>query len=197
MYKIYGKHAINCIMNNSKRKTKKKHKDYVETDKLFIETPLDEIIANYKRIILLDNNKDVRNVGSIIRSAAILGFAVLLRDRCCVNEISVKCASGGMDKTAITFVSDIRNTINKLKNNEFWFVALNENGSKDTIKFDKIVLIIGAEDCGISGVLLDACDHKWCLNSMDVFNIYNASVSASIAMYEMFRMQSLSQKTNI
>lgn len=183
MYKIYGKHAIKAILNNPKRKNVKQIEDYVMIKELFIPTDLDEILVNYDRIILVDNTTDVRNIGSIIRSAAILGFAVLLRDKCCINDITVKCASGGMDQTSITFVKDMQNTINKIKKHDFWFVALNENGRINPPKFNKIVLVVGAEGNGISNLVLSNCDYTWQLDSSGEFNIYNASVSAAIAMY--------------
>jgi 23S rRNA (guanosine2251-2'-O)-methyltransferase len=187
MYKIFGQHAMNGVMLNNRRKYKKLQKDHVETDKLLIETSLDDMLAQCNNIIILDNAKDVRNVGSIIRSAAILGFGVLLRNRCCINEISVKCAAGGVDNTPITFISDITNTIKKIKQHGFWFVALNEHGSNITPTFDKTVLVVGAEDCGISELVYKNCDQSWRLDSHGDFNVYNASVSASIAMYEIFK----------
>lgn len=183
MYKIFGKHVINAIKNNPKRKGFSLQKDHILTKELFISSTLDEILTNYKKIILIDNATDIRNIGSIIRTAAILNYAVLLREKCRINTITIECAAGGTEYTSITIIKNLATTIKHIKKNGFWIVGLNENGRLNPPNFKKILLVVGAEGLGISQLLLTNCDCLWQLKSCGPFNIYNASISAAIGMY--------------
>ena len=183
MYKIIGKHSIRAVLNNPKRKNIVKKDDYLLVSELFIETDLDTIIKNYEKIILLDNMTDIRNIGSIIRSAAILGFAVLLRNTCTINEMTVKCASGGIDSTAICYINNTKENIKKLKKNDFWIVGLDERGTEEALNLKKIVLVIGSEGDGMSHMIAQECDVIYKLKTPGNMFTYNASVAAAIGMY--------------
>jgi 23S rRNA (guanosine2251-2'-O)-methyltransferase len=146
-------------------------------------TDLDVIMQNYDRVILLDNLTDQRNIGSIIRTAAICGFAVLLREKSTINEFTIKCASGGTENTDICSVKNIQETLTKLKKNGFWIIGLSENGELSQPNgFNKIVLVIGSEGDGISSLVKANCDLLWKLKGGE-FNVYNASNASAIAMY--------------
>lgn len=145
---------------------------------------LDFIIANYKNVVLLDNLTDQINIGSIIRTAAICGFAVMLREKSTINDFTLKCASGGVNYTSICKVKNIQETLKKLKQNGFWIIGLSEKGSVEKPSgFDKKVLVVGSEGDGISMLVKNNCDILWRLKGNKNFDVYNASNAAAIAMY--------------
>ena len=205
MFKISGKHSIESAEKNPKRKHKiffGKTKDYeslnlkckfienkesfLQVSELFIESSLKDILDS-KKIIILDGLEDPRNIGSIIRSAAILGFNVLIRENkgCKINETVIKCASGGIDNTKIKYIKNTCETLKKIKENDFWIYSLDERGEEININknIEKKALIIGAEGKGISSLCKNHCDFLLKLKGKDNFSTYNASIAASLGMY--------------
>lgn len=206
LFKISGNHAIKEIINNPNRNVVSIHgsvefykniipinkinvskENYVFVNEIFVESSLHDIIKTYNRIILVDKMEDTRNLGSIIRSAAILGYAVLIREEGCgITPMVVQCASGGTEQVKIHILKNTKTSIDILKNNGFWFLSLSEKKLttiSKTMDIDKLAIVIGCEFSGISKMIFDCCDFNLMLSGNDKFNIYNASVAASIAMY--------------
>lgn len=206
MFRIVGKHAIKAASKNLRRKhiiffgSQEKYKEYgldcaiilhkenfLQVDKIFIESSFKHIL-NYKKIIILDGIEDPRNMGSIIRSAAILEFAVLIRSGkgLEINETVAKCASGGLDYTPIGFMKNTVETMKKLKNEGYWIYTLDEEGETQNKIMDKLVIIIGSEGHGVSALMKKQCDFLWKLKCNAKFPTYNASIAATLAMYLAF-----------
>ena len=205
--RIYGKHSILAAAKNPQRVKKifyghkndfinlelnkykclystNKEETFLKTNELFIETPLEQMF-NEKRIILLDSLQDPGNIGSIIRTAAILNYGVLIRKReCLINETVVKCASGGVDNTKISYINNIKENLEKFKQNSFQIISLSENNEENIkFNFEKFILIIGSEGFGVNKMLLEESDNIYSLKTLKNFSTYNASVAAAIAMY--------------
>jgi 23S rRNA (guanosine2251-2'-O)-methyltransferase len=178
---------IGRLVFNMNEKRIGKHALKAMTNMKFQFSDLDYVMNHYKNIILLDNLTDQRNIGSIIRTAAICEFAVLLREKSSINEFTLKCSSGGTEYTDICNVRNIQETLNRLKQNGFWVIGLSEKGSREVpVGFDKKVLVIGSEGDGISTLVKNNCDLLWRLNGSSNFDVYNASNAAAIGMYMMF-----------
>lgn len=203
MYKIFGKHSIKAASENKKRKHRiffgsreeyenlnlncefcQNKESFLQVREIFVESPIEEILQSNK-IIILDGLEDPRNIGSIIRSAAILGFNVLIREGKGgkINETVLKCASGAVEIIKIAYIKNCTETIKKIKNNSFWVFALDEKGSETFNKVEKVCFVIGAEGDGISSLVKKNCDFLLKLSSEGNFSTYNASVAAAIAMY--------------
>ena len=95
-----------------------------------------------------------------------------------------------IDNINIISVSNLVNTIKKLKDNGFWIVGTALENSVDYRKIDyngKIALVIGNEGSGISDLVAKNCDFLAKIPMYGETNSLNASVAAGIMIYEVVR----------
>lgn len=148
-----------------------------------------DIIKNYKKILVLDGMKDPTNLGNIIRSAAVFGYGIVIQKSGSVGitPIVSKIAAGGLEYIDICYVSNIKNFLNKIiKNNTFMIVALTEYAEKnifETSNHEYICLIVGSENEGIRKTVLEMCDTLVKIpESNSKFKTLNAATAAAIGM---------------
>ncbi len=202
MYSIYGKHSIIAAAKNIKRSGQifygfkdiyheygleceykyGNQEPYLLVNELFVKS---HFFRN--RIIFLDGIMDVGNIGAIIRSAAVCEYDVLLRREhgCAINETVVRCASGGIEYINIDYIniSDL-----KTRFSDYFIYALTEKGTisiQHAPKNEKIILIVGSEDSGISLALLKITDLLCYIPGNSKFMTLNASVAAGLAMFNL------------
>jgi 23S rRNA (guanosine2251-2'-O)-methyltransferase len=141
---------------------------------------------NINRVLVLDHLQDVQNIGSIMRSMIALNFQCLIinqKGSPDLEQCGIKSASGAMEKIKIIQVPNIRYAISELKRQDFTCIALDHAGKNLDIKFEKIALVVGSEEEGISNIVKAECDHLIKLNTNLDFPILNVAVAAAIAMY--------------
>jgi 23S rRNA (guanosine2251-2'-O)-methyltransferase len=201
---ITGKHAIKAAINNPSRRdivfygSRKAALEYgfngmvMEDKEEKLQVNEYTIYSDYddlpNRCILIDSMMDPGNCGSIIRSAAILGYGVLIRDRGSpINETVVRCAAGGVDCTPIVKIKNLDDMFRKLRERDYWLIGLSSEGKTliNDVKLEKTVLVIGAEGKGISHLIEENCDLLVRLQTSGKMQIYNASVAAALAMYQL------------
>ena len=138
-------------------------------------------------VVILDN------LGAIIRTceAASVKSIIMPRDRQVqINATVMKTSVGTLDNINIISVSNLVNTIKKLKDNGFWIVGTALENSVDYRKIDyngKIALVIGNEGSGISDLVAKNCDFLAKIPMYGETNSLNASVAAGIMIYEVVR----------
>ncbi len=153
-----------------------------------LEDLLDEEV-----IIILDHLEDPHNLGAIIRTCEAAGIkgVIIPKDRQVgVNATVMKTSAGTLDNVSVVLVSNIVNTIEKLKKNGFWVVGTSLENSVDYREIDyqgKIVLVIGNEGAGISDLVAKKCDFLAKIPMYGETNSLNASVAAGIMIYEIIR----------
>ncbi|MBQ6497666.1 MAG: 23S rRNA (guanosine(2251)-2'-O)-methyltransferase RlmB [Bacilli bacterium] len=156
---------------------------YYELDEL-----LDEEI-----VVILDHLEDPHNLGAIIRTCEAAGIKgiIIPKDRQVgVNATVMKTSVGTLDNVKVVSVSNIVNTIEKLKKSNFWIVGTSLEDSIDYREIDysgKIALIIGNEGSGISNLVSKKCDFLAKIPMYGRTNSLNASVAAGIMIYEIIR----------
>lgn len=144
-------------------------------------------------IVILDHLEDPHNLGAIIRTceAASVKSIIMPRDRQVqINATVMKTSVGTLDNINIISVSNLVNTISKLKENGFWIVGTSLSNSVDFREIDysgKIALIIGNEGSGISKLVSKNCDFLAKIPMYGETNSLNASVAAGIMIYEVIR----------
>ena len=144
-------------------------------------------------IVILDHLEDPHNLGAIIRTceAASVKSIIMPRDRQVqINATVMKTSVGTLDNINIISVSNLVNTIKKLKDNGFWIVGTALENSVDYRKIDyngKIALVIGNEGSGISDLVAKNCDFLAKIPMYGETNSLNASVAAGIMIYEVVR----------
>jgi 23S rRNA (guanosine2251-2'-O)-methyltransferase len=145
-------------------------------------------------LILLDGIEDPLNLGSMIRTAVGFGVhgLIIKKDRQVdVNATVAKIASGALDYLPIIQVTNLSQTIIRLKDHRFWLVATALEGAQDYRSVDyqgPIGLIIGSEGDGISRLVLEHADFKVKI-PIQHLNSFNASTSVAIMLGEVYRQR--------
>ena len=148
-------------------------------------------------IILLDGITDEGNLGSIIRSAEVLGaHGIVMNKRrsASLSPTAYKASSGAAEHLPVAKVTNLSAAIEQLKNKGVWTVAADISGqSADRINMTgPIALVIGAEGEGISRLVLAQCDFRARIPMKGQTGSLNAAVAAAVLMYEKTRQDALS-----
>ena len=152
-----------------------------------------ETAYNDDVVVILDHLEDPHNLGAIIRTCEAAGIRsiILPKDRQVqINATVMKTSVGTLDNMNMISVTNLVNTINKLKENGFWIVGTTLENSVDfkTIDYSgKIALVIGNEGSGISNIVANNCDFLAKIPMYGKTNSLNASVAAGIMIYEIIR----------
>ncbi len=149
--------------------------------------------ANSEFIVILDHLEDPHNLGAIIRTCEAAGVDAIImpKDRQVqVNATVMKTSAGTLSNMKIATVSNLVNSIKKLKENGFWIVGTALENSVDYRKIDysgKIALVIGNEGKGMSRIVTEECDFVANIPMYGDVNSLNASVASGIMIYEVVR----------
>lgn len=156
----------------------------------FIET-ID--LSKNPLVLMLDGITDPHNFGAIIRSAEAGGVSgiIIPKNRSVkVNGTVAKVASGAIEHVKIVEVTNLRNTLDKLKKEGFWAVGTDLKAEKSYQDIDvetPLVLVIGSEGKGISKIVKDNVDYNVKIDMVGKANSLNASVSAGILIFDILR----------
>lgn len=155
---------------------------------------LDDVIKNSSDfIVILDHIEDPHNLGAIIRTCESAGVDAIImpKDRQVqVNATVMKTSAGALANIKLVSVSNLVNTIKKLKDDNFWIVGTAMENSVDYRSIDysgKIALVIGNEGKGISRLVRESCDFVATIPMCGKINSLNASVASGIMIYEVVR----------
>ena len=138
-------------------------------------------------IVMLDHLEDPHNFGAIIRTCEALGVTAIIipKDRSVnVNSTVVKTSAGAIYNIPIIVVSNLLDSVNKLKKMGYWIVGTDMNGEDYTlINYNMpICLIIGNEGKGMSKVIKENVDFMAMIPMVGKINSLNASVSCGIVL---------------
>lgn len=142
-------------------------------------------------ILILDGVEDPHNLGSIIRVCDCLGVHGLIigKNRACgVNETVIKTSAGATNYVKVAKVTNINDTIKKLKELNVWVYAC-ELGGEDISKIDltgAIAIVLGSEGHGVSALTKKLCDGIFTIDMVGKVNSLNVSVATGIALYEAY-----------
>lgn len=141
-------------------------------------------------LLILDEITDPHNLGAIIRSAeafGVHGIIIPKRRAVGVNATVVKTSAGAVEHMRIAKVSNINNTIRDLKERGLWIVGTDVNAGKSFEELDydfPLAIVIGSEGQGVSKLVLQNCDFVVKIPMKGKINSLNASVAASILIYQ-------------
>lgn len=151
-------------------------------------------------VLILDKIEDPHNLGAIIRTAECMGVHGIIiqkRNACQVTDTVEKVSAGACSYVRIARVTNITETIKKLKENGMWIYGLDMD-SDSTIyntNFDGAIgIVVGNEGKGISRLVRDNCDVIVSIPMYGKINSLNASVSAAISVYEISKQKNLEKK---
>ena len=145
-------------------------------------------------IVILDGIEDPHNFGAITRSCECAGVhgIIIGKNRCAqVNETVIKTSTGAIANMPIARVSNIKDAIEELKENDIWVYGA-EIGGENIYKqkLDRnIAVVIGSEGSGIRPVVKSHCDGIITLPLKGNVNSLNASVACGIVIFEILRQR--------
>ena len=103
----------------------------------------------------------------------------------------IQISQGAFTEIPIYEVNNINQTIDLLKKEEFWIVAMeNSLKAKDWHKIDykgKIAIVAGSEGRGIKKIILDNCDFQTTIPMQGETNSLNVSAAVSAILFERLR----------
>lgn len=161
-----------------------------------------EDIINYAKsrnedpfVLILDKIEDPHNLGAIIRSAECMGVHGIIiqkRNACLVTDTVEKVAAGACSYVKVARVTNITESLKKLKEYGLWIYGLDMAGESniyDTKLEGAIGIVVGNEGEGISRLVKENCDVLMKIPMTGKINSLNASVSAAISIYEVVRQK--------
>lgn len=150
-------------------------------------------------LVILDQVTDPHNLGAIIRSACffgIKGIVIQKTNSANISAVVAKAASGGLEHVSLISVTNIAQTMDLLKKEQYWCVGLDERGEKSLFqdKFTaKTALVFGAEGKGLRKLTLEKCDYLLNIPRLGPLNSLNVSAAAAVSFYEIAKQKSLLQ----
>ena len=140
-------------------------------------------------IVLLDQVTDPHNLGAVIRSACAFGAdAIIVQSRHApeLNAIVAKTASGAMEHLPVVYETNLARAIESLQEQGYFALALDERGEKtiaEAPKYQKTLLVLGAEGPGLRPLIRDKCDILVKLPTAGALSSLNVSNAAAVSLY--------------
>lgn len=143
------------------------------------------------RIIALDGIQDPRNLGAIVRSAAAFGASgVLIPERRAagMTVAAWKVSAGAASRMKVARATNLTRTLEDYKKAGLFVIGLAGDGSiplrESSLLDGPLVIVVGSEGEGLSRLVREACDEVVSIPIAASTESLNASVAASIALYE-------------
>lgn len=145
-------------------------------------------------VIICDKITDPHNLGAIIRTANCVGaHGVIIpkRGSAGLNSAAVKTSAGAVEYTGVAKVTNISDTIEKLKKEGLWIAAADMDGQPmyEVDLKGALGIVIGSEGEGVSRLVKEKCDFIVSIPMRGEINSLNASVAAGVVMYEALRQR--------
>ena len=164
--------------------------NYAELDDIF---KIAEERGEDPFIIILNELEDPHNLGSIMRTADAVGAHGIIiprRRSVTLTAVVAKASTGAIEYIPTVRVNNLSQTVDELKERGVWIAGTDAKGSQDYRRMDAtlpLAVIIGSEGRGMSRILTEKCDFLYNLPMVGHVTSLNASVAASLLMYEVYR----------
>lgn len=145
-------------------------------------------------ILIADELEDPHNLGAILRTAECCGaHGVLIPKRRSVGLTSAvfKTSAGAAEYVPVVRVANLAAAVEELKRRGVWIYAADMQGTPwcQQDYSGPVGLIVGSEGQGVSRLLRDKCDFTVSLPMQGKITSLNASVAASVVLYEIARQR--------
>lgn len=140
-------------------------------------------------IVVLDQLTDPHNIGAILRSACAFGAdGVVMQSKHApeMTGVLAKTACGAADHIPVAYETNLSRAIETLKENHYTVIGLDEHAEKtfgSLHKYDRAVLVLGAEGSGMRRLIKEHCDVLVTLPTQKPINSLNVSNAAAVALY--------------
>ena len=151
-------------------------------------------------VLICDSIKDPHNLGAILRTADATNVdcVIIPKDRAVdITPVVTNVSVGASEYVKVCKVTNIARTIDFLKDNGFWITGTDVEGTKTHFESDfkgNIGVVIGSESSGMRRLVKEKCDFLVKIPMLGQIESLNASVAASILMYEVLRQKNYEDK---
>jgi 23S rRNA (guanosine2251-2'-O)-methyltransferase len=148
-------------------------------------------------ILVLDKITDIRNVGSIARTAESAGVDALViasRGSAPINEDAVKTSAGALNHLPVCRVNSLKDTIEYLKKSGIRVVGAKEETERyyyEETYTMPLALVMGSEEKGIAPDFLDLCDAVISIPMTGKIGSLNVAVAAGVLLFEVLKQRLL------
>ena len=144
------------------------------------------------KVIALDKVQDPSNVGAIIRTAEALGIDTVLLYDCCdiYNPKALRASMGSVLRLNLVNCASLEEKLASLKSDYRIYSTVPSSGAKNICDIDfssPSVCVIGNEANGVEDSIKALSDELITIPMLGNAESLNASVAASITMWEMIR----------
>ena len=156
---------------------------------------LAEILATPDPLVLvLDSVTDPRNLGAVLRAADGAGATgvVIPKDRAVgVTAAAVKASAGASEHVPVARETNLRRTIDWMKEAGVWVYAAEVGGTTYTeLELSgPVALVLGSEGRGVRRLVREGCDGAVSIPMLGAVESLNVSVAAAILLYEARRQR--------
>lgn len=151
-----------------------------------------EIKYNEDFILVLDNIQDPGNMGTILRTLDSINISQIVISKNSTdvyNPKVIRSTMGAIFRVNIIVSDNLVDTIEEIKKQKYKVLATSLKGAKNIydINFKKTAVVIGNEANGVSNEVLEKVDTHIKIPMLGRTESLNASVAASVIMYEYVR----------
>ncbi|MGN0796456.1 MAG: TrmH family RNA methyltransferase [Christensenellales bacterium] len=148
-----------------------------------VKKPLNEFKMPQGNAVLLDGVSDSGNIGTIIRTAAAVGFDVYLYNSAdAYSPKTVRASMSAIFKTNICEIN-LKQAETLLTNTESYALDMNGDSLFEKKTGNKVTLVCGNEAHGLSDEILALTQGKISLPMKNCMESLNVAVATSVAMY--------------
>ena len=194
----YNGHDIKTIFNITNKENFINENDKIEVcnSKNIEENSIGKIDMSANYILALDNLQDPGNLGTIIRTADAANLKQIIVSKDTVDAYSpkvIRSTMGAIFRVRIVEVDNLKVTLQNLQKSNFEIVttSLQTENSIYDINYQKKVVVIGNEANGVEKEIQEMSDYKVKIPMLGKTESLNASVAASIMIYEYVRQSLL------
>jgi 23S rRNA (guanosine2251-2'-O)-methyltransferase len=162
-------------------------------------TPLEAVIGPGAFLVALDGVTDPRNLGAVLRTAAVAGAGGVIvprRGAALLTPAAVKAAAGAVEHVPIVVVSGIPAALEQLRRAGTWTVGLDADGTTSlfelTVADQALALVLGAEGRGLGRLARERCDVVARIPTSGVLGSLNVASAAAVACFEVVRRRGAS-----
>lgn len=189
-YKIVDRKVLDNLVNGN-------HQGYVAQIKEYKTYTIEEIIESIPQgkqplLVALDGLEDPHNLGAILRTASCVGVDGVIFEKnrsVSLNSTVAKVSVGAIDIVKVARVTNLTQTLNKLKDEGYWVVGTDTKDAVDYRSIDysmPVVLVIGSEGKGMRRLVKENCDIKVMLPMEGDIGSLNASVACAVLLYQIY-----------
>ena len=157
---------------------------------------IDEMLVHAKAtqempfLLLLDHLQDPQNLGTLLRTAEIVGVhGVIIPGRRAaeITPAVVNASSGAVEHLKITVVTNLSQSIERLQKQGVWVVGIEDDATAqrydDTDLDMPLALVLGSEGSGMARLTRERCDFLIKLPMLGHIQSLNVAVAGSVVLY--------------